>query len=176
MKKFYISDMHLFHHDILSTCNRPYKTLKEMHEDIIIKWNKKVSKNDIVYIIGDVASPSNSDDVKNVVNILKMLNGNKVLIVGNHDRESIKNFEFRKCFMEIKEYARKKDGRKKVVMFHCPLECWEGDKKGVVHIHGHIHNEPISKKDNRYNVGVDVLDFEPKTLDELINTSKKDTV
>ena len=64
------------------------------------------------------------------------------------------------------------DGGKKVVIFHCPMECWEGDKKGVIHIHGHVHNEPITKRVNRYNVSVDVIDFEPKTLDEIINNVK----
>lgn len=129
MKKFYISDMHLFHEEVLKSSERPYKSIQEMHNDIIVKWNKKVSKNDIVNIIGDVSSPNTGEDIRKVVDILKILNGNKVLIIGNHDRESIKNYDFRKCFIEIKEYARKKDGRRNIIMFHCPLESWEGQKK-----------------------------------------------
>lgn len=174
MKRFYIADMHFFHEKVIENCGRPYKTLKEMHDDIIVKWNKKVGKNDMVYIIGDVASPSNEDEMTGVIEILKILNGKKILVVGNHDRESIKNFKFRKCFIDIKEYFRIYDGSKKVVMFHCPMESWEGDKKGVIHIHAHTHNEPISKKENRYNAGVDVLGFEPKTLNELIELNKED--
>lgn len=174
MKKFYISDIHLFHESVIADCNRPYQNIKEMHDDIIVRWNKKVCKNDIVYIIGDVASPSNEEELKGVVDILRMLNGKKVLVIGNHDRESIKNFKFRKCFLDIKEYVRIYDGGKKVVLFHCPMEFWEGDKKGVIHIHGHVHNEPINKKINRYNAGVDVLGFEPKTLNEIVALNKED--
>ena len=169
MKKFYISDMHLFHEDVLKSSDRPYETIQDMHNDILIKWNKKVSRNDIVHIIGDVSSPKNQCDVKKVVDFLKLLNGNKILIIGNHDRESIKNYEFRKCFIEIKEYARKRDGNRNVILFHCPLESWEGQKKGYIHLHGHTHKDKISEIENRYNVGVDVRDFEPRTIDELVN-------
>lgn len=171
MRRFYISDMHLFHKTIISDCGRPYTSLKEMHNDLIIKWNRKVGKNDIVYIVGDVATTSKEDELLEVVNIFKILNGKKILIVGNHDRDSIKNFKFRKSFTDIKEYVRIYDGGKKVVLFHCPMEYWEGDKKGVIHIHGHVHNEPITKKENRYNVSVDVIEFEPKTLEEIISHS-----
>lgn len=169
MKRFYISDLHLFHKTIIEDCNRPYESLKEMHNDLIINWNRKVGKNDMVYIVGDVATVSNEEELLEVINIFKILNGKKVLIIGNHDRDSIKNFKFRKCFTDIKEYIRIYDCKKKVVIFHCPMEFWEGDKKGVIHLHGHVHNEPITKKANRYNVCVDSIGFEPKTLDEIID-------
>lgn len=168
MKRFYISDMHFFHKEIISDCNRPYNSLKEMHNDIIKKWNKKVGKNDIVYIVGDVATTSTEEELLEVVNIFKILNGKKVLVVGNHDRDSIKNFRFRQCFSIIKDYVRLYDNGKRVILFHCPIESWEGDTKGVIHMHGHIHNEPIKSRKNRYNVSVDVMDFEPKTLNEII--------
>lgn len=173
MKRFYIADMHLFHERVIKDAKRPYENVAQMHNDIIVKWNRKVGKNDIVYVVGDVASPTNECDISNVVDILKILNGNKVLIVGNHDRESIKDFKFRKCFIDIREYTRVVDGGVKVVLFHFPMESWEGDKKGVVHLHGHIHNDYIDYKKNRYNVGVDVIDFEPKTLKEIVSIHEK---
>lgn len=167
MKRFYISDIHLFHKSIISDCDRPYSSLQEMHNDIIVNWNKKVGKNDMVYIIGDVATVSSDKELLAVINIINTLNGKKVLVVGNHDRDSIKNFKFRKCFLDIKDYVRIYDKGKKIVLFHFPMECWEGDKKGVIHIHGHVHNEPIPAKKNRYNASADVVNFEPQTLDEL---------
>lgn len=170
MKKFYISDIHLFHKSIIKDCNRPFNSLKEMHNTIIMRWNKKVSKNDMVYIIGDVSTVSSDKELVEVINILKRLNGKKVLVVGNHDREAIKNLKFRKCFIDIRDYMRIYDSGKKIVMFHCPMEFWEGDKKGVIHLHGHVHNEPITKKYNRYNVSADVINFEPNTLAELRST------
>lgn len=169
MKRFYIADTHFFHKNIIKDCNRPYTSLKEMHNEIILQWNRKVGKNDMVYMLGDIASVSSEEDVKGVISILKMLNGKKILIVGNHDRETIKNFKFRKCFVDIKEYCRVYDEDKKVVLLHFPMECWEGDKKGVIHLHGHVHKDPITKKENRYNVGVDIIGYAPKTLKEIIS-------
>ena len=168
MKRFYIADTHFFHKNIIKKYNRPFKSLNDMHNEIIINWNRKVGRNDMVYILGDVASVLEEENILNVVNILKILNGKKILIIGNHDRELIKNFKFRKCFVDIKEYARVYDSGKKLVLLHFPMECWEGDKKGVIHIHGHVHKEPLSKIENRYNVGVDVIGYEPKSLNEII--------
>ena len=169
MKRFYIADTHFFHKNIIKDCNRPYTSLKEMHNEIILQWNRKVGKNDMVYMLGDIASVSSEEDVRGLISILKMLNGKKILIVGNHDRETIKNFKFRKCFVDIKEYCRVYDEGKKVVLLHFPMECWEGDKRGVIHLHGHVHKDLITKKENRYNVGVDIIGYAPKTLKEIIS-------
>ena len=89
MKRFYIADTHFFHNSIIKDCDRPFDSLKDMHNEIILQWNRKVGKNDMVYILGDVASVLKEEDIMNVVSILKTLNGKKILIVGNHDRETI---------------------------------------------------------------------------------------
>ena len=54
METFFISDCHFGHKNIIKYCNRPYFSVEEMNEDIISKWNKKVAKNDLIYIIGDL--------------------------------------------------------------------------------------------------------------------------
>ncbi len=169
MAKFYISDLHLFDKNIIKSANRPHKDIQEMHMDIIIKWNKKITKNDIVYIVGDVGLPSNLYETRELIKILKLLNGKKVLIVGNHDREMIKDSSFRKCFIRIEEYYRVFDNGKKVILFHFPIEDWEGRKKGAIHIHGHIHKKKVSFVKNRYHVGCDTQGFLPVTLKELMN-------
>ena len=53
-KKFYISDLHLGHKKCIDFDNRPFFTLKEMHETIIHNWNRVVTKDDLVYILGDM--------------------------------------------------------------------------------------------------------------------------
>lgn len=44
MNKFYISDLHLGHKNIIEFDNRPFKTLDNMTESIIKNWNETVSK------------------------------------------------------------------------------------------------------------------------------------
>lgn len=173
MKKFYIADLHLYHTDIIRTCNRPFNSIDEMHQEIVLKWNNKVKKNDIVHILGDVGAPTNKVEIKKIAKLLKYLNGKKILVIGNHDREAIKDIDFRRCFLEIKEYHRVYDSGKKVVMFHYPIEDWEGAKKGVYHLHGHIHKEHITERKNRYNVGADILNFEPMTLKEIVELNNE---
>lgn len=41
--KFYISDTHFFHFNIIRLCNRPYSSVEEMNEDMIAKWNMNVT-------------------------------------------------------------------------------------------------------------------------------------
>ena len=52
--KFYISDLHFGHKNILAFDNRPFFTLSEMEETLINNWNNRATKNDEVYILGDM--------------------------------------------------------------------------------------------------------------------------
>ncbi|MBQ1192537.1 MAG: hydrolase, partial [Lachnospiraceae bacterium] len=44
-------------------------------------WNSVVGKNDLIYIVGDFSFKK----AKDTENLLRQLNGDKVLIKGNHD-------------------------------------------------------------------------------------------
>ena len=81
MNVHFIGDTHLNHDNIIDYCNRPYRNITEMNEDLIKKWNNTVKKNDIVFHLGDVYLGS-KDGLKNIV---QRLNGRKFLIKGNHD-------------------------------------------------------------------------------------------
>ena len=53
--KYYISDLHLGHENVLLHDNRPFQNTEEMHHQMIARWNKVVSQTDEVYILGDFA-------------------------------------------------------------------------------------------------------------------------
>lgn len=170
---FYTSDLHLFHNNIIRLCNRPYNNIDEMHEDIIKKWNAKVKPTDQVYILGDLSFTCKN--IKDLYNILKRLNGQKHLIKGNHDYRwlsDLSKFTNENMFVSVSDYKTIKDNGNHVVLFHYPIEDWEGRYHGAIHLYGHIHNSNniSTSLENRYNVGVDVNNFEPKSLDELINS------
>ena len=171
MKIYYISDLHFSHENIIKLCNRPYKTIEEMDEDIINKWNSIVTPNDVVRILGDVALARSKDDVEKAIKLVKRLNGNKSLIVGNHDAKLLKDERFRQLFSSIKHYSKVTDSGRKVILSHYPIEEWDGFYKGYIHLHGHVHNNDVNLKkiNNRYNVSLEVLGYKPRTLDELIN-------
>lgn len=163
--KYYISDLHLFHPAILQKCSRPFATIDDMHRTIFQNWTKKgIGPCDEVYILGDVGMYHE----KEIGKFLMALPGKKYLVTGNHDFKNIHNRDFSSAFLWCRPYAEVRDNERKVVLFHYPIEEWNGFYVGSYHLHGHIHNTTVTHIDRRYNVSVDVINYTPVTLDELI--------
>lgn len=172
---YYISDTHFGHEKIINMCNRPYNNIKDMNEDIIKRWNNKVKPEDDIYFLGDFAYKISNIDA---ISILKRLNGKKHFIKGNHDKESFLNtITENKLVEEVNYYQEINDNGRRVILFHYPIEDWNGQYHGSYHLFGHIHNNKnnyyrIIK--NRFNVSIETVNYEPQTLDEIIK-NKGDT-
>lgn len=168
---YYISDLHLFHNNILTlpNTNRPFASIEEMHEKIKHEWIKKVTYQDKVYILGDVGMYHETE----IANFLEKLPGKKFLVTGNHDIFNVRNKEFCKAFEWIRPYAEIRDNGRKVVLFHYPIQEWNGFFRNAYHVHGHVHAEAIEQIPGRYNACCDVNDFTPQSLDELITKAEK---
>lgn len=170
---YYIADTHFFHANIIKLNNRPFKDVIEMNETLISNWNKKVKENDTIYILGDFAYKTYEN---NVLYLLDRLNGNKILVTGNHDGIILKSPNLRKKFSKIISYLEVNDNGKHIILFHYPIAEWNGFfKDNTYHFYGHIHNNKnevfyiMEKISHAFNVGVDVINFEPKTAEEIIN-------
>lgn len=172
---YYTSDNHIYHENILKLAHRPYKTVEEMNADIIKKWNAKVQKNDDVYILGDMFYKAK--DTTQITDVLKLLNGKKHLVRGNHDR-FLNSINWKEYFEEVVYYKEISDNDRMVVLFHYPIEEWNGYYRNSYMLYGHVHDNDATIKSHprKFNVGVDVNDFEPKTLDELIAKEKNKCV
>lgn len=170
---YYISDLHLYHKYAIIGSHRPFANLHEMHKTIIHNWNTKVKPSDTVFILGDVSHPKNQEEANLVLNIIEKLNGKKVLIKGNHDSKITHCAKFKQVFSSVHDYLEISDCGKKVILFHYPIEEWNQFNRGSIHLHGHVHNNDkhMKKIANRFNVGVDVNDFTPVSLKELINNA-----
>ena len=77
----YIADTHFGHEQILKECRQQFKTVAEMDEFIINNINRKMTRKDTLYIIGDFSYRSK----KSPIEYLKAIKPKKVLILGNHD-------------------------------------------------------------------------------------------
>ncbi len=53
-KIYFISDLHFGHKDVIAFDRRPFKDVEEMEAELIRKWNAKVSRDDHVFVIGDM--------------------------------------------------------------------------------------------------------------------------
>ena len=103
MKTWITSDLHFGHANIQRFCPKTrghFHDVVHMNSEMIRIWNENVQPGDTVYILGDVAFVPASEAVK----ILNNLNGDKILVEGNHDRRSLKDPVFRSCFKEIHKY------------------------------------------------------------------------
>jgi calcineurin-like phosphoesterase family protein len=175
MSKYYISDTHFGHENIINFTGRPYKSAEHMDEDMIKRWNNKVGNGDLVYHLGDFAW-------KNIKYYRGRLNGQIILIKGNHDRRLTKQQE-EKLFVKVCNYDKVSDGENTVILFHYPIWSWDGLHKGYTHFHGHIHERivDVTKMENtsytkgkgvRINICVERMEYEPKTYEEIINMPK----
>jgi len=159
-KTFLISDTHFNHNNILTfkredgTPLRTFSSIEEMNETMVDRWNKTVGKNDKVYHLGDVAFKNASS-----LEILSRLNGDKILIKGNHD--TLKPSIYLKHFRDIRAYWV----LDKLVLAHIPihpdsLSRWRGQ------IHGHTHDRRLDDK-RYYNVCVENTEYTPVDFEQI---------
>lgn len=167
----------------ISFDHRPFITVEEMNEALITNWNNVVSPGDTVYVLGDMFWCKTTDAIA----VLDKLNGQKVLIQGNHDR--CHDTKFRSKFVKIDEYMEVEDNGRNVVLCHYPIPCFKNHFYGWYHLYGHVHisfehnmmehvkylmTELYGKQCNMFNIGamMKYINYTPRTLDEIIALSK----
>lgn len=80
--RWFTSDLHFYHNNVIEICNRPYLNLDAMHEGIIREWNKRIRPREEVWIFGDFVFGGK----QRIFEITSRLNGRKILVKGNHDK------------------------------------------------------------------------------------------
>lgn len=175
MTRYWTSDLHLGHKNIIEYDDRPFGDLYHMHQELIRRWNMVVKNpNDEVWVIGDVAfcKPNKAKE------ILSQMNGKKILVRGNHDPSIEKCYKmgFDKVFEE--NQVKTKIGGQEVLVCHYPYHNPEQtdlkyqdrrpkDEGGFL-IHGHVHTSwKIS--DKMINVGTCVWNYAPISDGDLID-------
>ena len=137
--RYYIADCHFFHDKVRIMDKRPFVSLEEMHEVMIAHWNERVQKNDEVVILGDFSMGKPEETME----IVKQLNGKKHLIRGNHDNSYLHgNHRFdRTLFESIEFYQEMHDNKRKVILCHYPVICYNGQYRGdaTYMLYGHVH-------------------------------------
>lgn len=175
-KNIYItSDNHFYHSNIIEWECRPFSSVDEMNVEMVKLWNETVSNDDLVYILGDLSfgSPKETNE------LLRQLNGKKVLIVGNHDVYlDSKKFD-KSLFLEI-DYCKKiKVGDYNFYLCHYPFAS--NDIHGI-QLYGHIHSNSVANihhcdisllPKNSYNVCADKNGYKPINIKDIIKIIKE---
>ena len=174
-RTFFTADTHIGHENILKYTKRfeTFSTIEEHDNMLISNWNSVVGKKDEVYHLGDVAF--GDDDY--VEYVLNQLNGTIYFIPGNHDKvcyhpKVAKRFEWTKKYHELS--YKYKGINNKIILFHFPIQEWNGKFHGSMHAHGHSHNNifPIGR---RMDIGVDnpILNYTPIFIESFIDNMLK---
>ena len=168
---YFTADLHLGHTNIIRHCKRPFKSAEEMDATIINNWNSTIKPEDDIYILGDFTMRPAAEAHEYVT----QLKGRKYLIAGNHDR-FLKNYaQYEQDYVWIKDYFVLRTDRLRIVLFHFPILEWDQFFRGAIHLYGHVHNSVKSAeritmlKGSAFNVGVDVCDFRPVSISEIIS-------
>ena len=178
---YYIADLHIGDQRVFDLCSRPFSSLEEYERELIRRWNAKVEQQDIVYILGDISNVC----IEHVKEIFDQLHGIKRLIIGNHDEEFFMDYFVKRIVATATSTKYIDDDGRMVFLCHYPVMDWSYGDKTIHHVYGHIHNKSIAngylyeeikmfyKNKLAYNASIDVTNYEPVTLDELIQLKEE---
>jgi calcineurin-like phosphoesterase family protein len=179
MRKIWvISDLHFCHNRDFIYGKRGFESIAEHDEAIIKNWNKLVSAEDDVYILGDSML---NDNVAGCA-CLRRLAGHKHMLIGNHDsRERVAQYEqlFNTDVLGC-AYTMKYKGYT-LYLSHYPTltDNHDGDKplnRRVINLCGHTHTTDRWSDFDKgliYHVDVDAHDMKPTLLDDIIEEIKE---
>ena len=174
-KIFFTSDSHFGHANFLlfkdeggERIRKEFDNVTDMDEAMIERWNARVSREDIVYHLGDVCFGG----IARFNEIASRLNGHKRLVMGNHDRYDIGVY--------TKHFRIKPGGRHfgsdvtgcdvSFLVSHIPLHpnsVRNSHTTGpVFNLHGHLHKK---KLEGPYlNVCVENTEYAPISMEEVV--------
>jgi len=163
---WFTADLHHGHPKIVNICNRPvylesklqdyflgreaddpeYKMTKDpqwkaemnkIHDEWLVKevFNRYIGKKDTVFILGDLSLAKRQEAEK----FIDRLNGNKFLILGNHDKNIDTSTRFAQI-TQIKDFRFKRPGMYiHISLCHYPMASWDRKPYGSWHLYGHVH-------------------------------------
>lgn len=177
----FCADLHHGHPKIIDICNRPVyldqkimdelkrknindpeynvyndkeyeRLIDPLHNEWLVREviNKWVSKKDTLYFGGDLSLAKRSEAEK----FIDRLNGNKFLIIGNHDKNIHNSTRFSQI-TQIKDFTYSRLGINiHIVLCHYPLASWNRKIHGSWHLYGHVHGR-FKNNGLSFDIGID---------------------
>jgi calcineurin-like phosphoesterase family protein len=174
MKTWVTSDLHFGHKNIMKFCPVTRARFRDdvdyMNEAMVREWNDLIAPEDTVYILGDVAFLP----AQKAAEYMMRCNGVKILVEGNHDRKTLNDPTFRRCFHEVHKYLDINYNGTKVVMSHYPFLEWDQMHRGSVMLYGHLHGGTTGMEKYRMqDVGMDATGMIAVSLDDVVASALK---
>ncbi len=153
---FFFSDPHFGHANIIQYSNRPFKDVEEMNTELVKRYNVTVPKDAICIWGGDCFFMK----FEPAQEIFNQLNGDKILIRGNHDRTWVNKLGFKGIY----KHLEMKIANRNAIIYHYP--DYQLPHPSYILIHGHTH-EHTKLNSNKIHIGVDAWDYRPASLDQI---------
>lgn len=181
---YFISDTHFDHTNIISFCGRPFVDTMAMNNTLLLNWNSIVRPEDTVYFLGDLTFGKGRRPHKFW---LEQLNGRIYFIKGSHDYEQREGETgitvCTELIIELPNVSFHNNlimycGDESFLLIHDPAHV-PSDWTGWV-IHGHHHNNYpieyplISKGNKRINVSVELINYKPISLPDILKLIEND--
>jgi calcineurin-like phosphoesterase family protein len=161
MAIFFTSDTHFGHAGTLALYRRPFASVAAMDAAMVERWNAVVAREDHVWHLGDFAI---RQPEARIAELLDRLHGQKHLVAGNNDTAFTITSP---GWSSVQPYAELRVDDRLLVLCHYPFRTWRDVGKGALNLHGHSHGrlKPLARQ---IDVGVDVWDFRPRTLEQML--------
>lgn len=187
MNFYFTADTHFGHQNIVRGCTkwedkspcRDFKTLKDHDRAVIDTINKTVAYDDILYHLGDW-SMGGEDNIWRFRRAIVCRNVH--FICGNHDHHIHRNKKLttptglvhaRDLFSSYHDLLEKElSGKYQMVMCHYPILHWHKQRRGSIHLYGHVHQE-LAYHTRAVCVSLDAHPgFRPFSLDDILKLIK----
>ena len=169
MRRFIIADTHFGHKNIIQYENRPFEDVEIMDKSLIKNWNSVVGKDDLVYMLGDFTLSRRKVIITDLV---KRLNGRKILVMGNHDTRKPKDYV--ECGFEvaIRKPIMIEPG---IILMHEPFIDSSFIVPNYLYFFGHVHSNPSSMDgySNCMCVSIERIGYKPIDFDDCIRKLRK---
>lgn len=152
--KWFSSDLHWGYRNIVSYTNRGVDTTQEEHDEWLVNlWNSQVKPGHTLYHLGDFSFHKNP---KKTLELIDRLNGQIVMIKGNHDHSDMfKEYAKHPKVIEAVHYKEMKVAGVNTCLFHFPIAAWNRQHHGAYCIHGHSHGSYTPEHGKILDVGLD---------------------
>jgi len=163
MTVHFTADTHFGHAGARALYRRPFPTVAAMDDAMVARWNGAVAPHDTVWHLGDFAV-RHPDPAA----MLAALHGQKHLVTGNNDGAAITALP---GWASVVPYMELQVDGTALVLCHYAFRTWRGMGKGAINLHGHSHGR-LRPQTRQVDVGVDVWEFRPVTLDQIKGTRR----
>lgn len=186
MARYFTSDLHVGHTNIISYCSRPFTDTDQMNTVMVDTLNTVAGPGDELWILGDLAM----GQIESTLPALACLTADVHLVAGNHDRchpyNGAKHERFVDMYTEATGAASLTltnselvlDGGTRVLLSHFPYTLpdgagvdkfarWRPIDDGSWLLCGHVH-EKWRQRGRMINVGIDAWGGRPVSEAEIL--------